>query len=173
MPDETTILRFRHLLEKHTLTKKIFALVNKNLANQGLFAHTGTLVDAAIIAAPSSPKNKDGKRDEKMHQRQKGKQWYFGMKTHTGADADSGLVHTVVCTPANVHDVTQAGNLGEKRGKNRAPKLKALPRKLSLSANSESCGIVQMSHSSKTACAARAGFNPRAPGGRDCVFVTA
>ena len=111
MPDETTILRFRHLLEKHALTEKIFALVNKNLADQGLFARTGTLVAATIIAAPSSTKNKDGKRNEEMHQTQKGKQWYFGMKAHTGTDADSGLVHTVVCTPANVHDITQASKL--------------------------------------------------------------
>lgn len=111
MPDETTILRFRHLLEKHALADKIFALVNKNLADQGLFARTGTLVDATIIAAPSSTKNKDGKRDEEMHQTQKGKQWHFGMKAHTGTGADSGLVHTVLYTAANVHDITQAGNL--------------------------------------------------------------
>ena len=111
MPDETTILRFRHLLEKHNLAERIFALVNERLAQHGLLLKRGTLVDATIIAAPSSTKNKEGKRDEEMHQTRKGGQWHFGMKAHTGVDAESGLVHTVVFTPANVHDVTVAGEL--------------------------------------------------------------
>ena len=111
MPDETTILRFRHLLEKHGLAEKIFARVNEMLAERGLLLRRGTLVDATIIAAPSSTKNRQGKRDEEMHQTQKGGQWHFGMKAHTGVDAASGLVHTVKYTAANEHDITQAGKL--------------------------------------------------------------
>ena len=111
MPDETTILRFRHLLEKHGLAEKIFAKVNDMLAQQGLLLRRGTLVDATIIAAPSSTKNKEGKRDEEMHQTRKGKQYHFGMKAHTGTDAASGLVHTVKYTAANEHDITQASEL--------------------------------------------------------------
>ena len=111
MPDETTILRFRHLLEKHELTPKILAVINAGLARQGLMLKTGTIVDASIIAAPSSTKNKDGERDPEMHQTKKGNQWHFGMKAHIGVDAESGLVHTVVGTAANVNDVTQADKL--------------------------------------------------------------
>jgi IS5 family transposase len=111
MPDETTILRFRHLLEKHELAPKIMTVINAGLARQGLILKTGTVVDATIIAAPSSTKNKDGERDPEMHQTQKGNQWHFGMKAHIGVDAESGLVHTVIGTAANVNDVTQATQL--------------------------------------------------------------
>lgn len=111
MPDETTILRFRHLLEKHELALKILAVINAGLARQGLMLKTGTIVDASIIAAPSSTKNKDAARDPEMRQAKKGNQWHFGMKAHIGVDAESGLVHTVVGTAANVNDVTQADKL--------------------------------------------------------------
>jgi transposase, IS5 family len=111
MPDESTILRFRHLLEKHELAPQVLATINACLAQHGLMLKTGTVVDATIIAAPSSTKNKDGQRDPEMHQTKKGKQWHFGMKAHIGVDAESGLVHTVVGTAANVNDVTQAGAL--------------------------------------------------------------
>lgn len=111
LPDETTILRFRHLLEKHELAPQVLATINAGLAQQGLMLRTGTVVDATIIAAPSSTKNKDGQRDPEMHQTKKGKQWHHGMKAHIGVDAESGLVHTVIGTAANVNDVTQAGAL--------------------------------------------------------------
>ena len=111
IPDETTILRFRHLLERHGLAEKIFAWVNEMLSQRGLLLRRGTLVDATIIAAPGSTKNKEGKRDEEMGHTCKGKQWYFGMKAHTGTDAGSGLVHTVKYTAANEHDITQASEL--------------------------------------------------------------
>ena len=111
MPDESTILRFRHLLEKHELAPKILAIINAGLAQQGLMLKTGTVVDATIIAAPSSTKNKSGDRDPEMHQAKKGNQWHFGMKAHIGVDAESGLVHTVIGTAANVNDVTQATQL--------------------------------------------------------------
>jgi IS5 family transposase len=111
MPDESTILRFRHLLEKHQLAQRIFEVVNAELARQGLMLRTGTIVDASIIAAPSSTKNSKGERDPEMHQTKKGNQWHFGMKAHIGVDADSGLVHTVIGTAANVNDVTQASGL--------------------------------------------------------------
>jgi IS5 family transposase len=111
IPDETTILRFRHLLEKHKLAPKILATINAGLAQQGLMLKTGTVVDATIIAAPSSTKNKTGERDPEMHQTKKGNQWHFGMKAHIGVDAESGLVHTVIGTAANVNDVTQATQL--------------------------------------------------------------
>ena len=111
MPDETTILRFRHLLEKHDLAPQVLGTINAGLAQHGLMLKTGTVVDATIIAAPSSTKNKSGERDPEMHQTKKGNQWHFGMKAHIGVDADSGLVHTVIGTAANVNDVTQAGAL--------------------------------------------------------------
>lgn len=111
LPDESTILRFRHLLEKHQLAPRIFAVVNAELARQGLMLRTGTIVDASIIAAPSSTKNSQGERDPEMHQTKKGSQWYFGMKAHIGVDAESGLVHTVIGTAANINDVTQASDL--------------------------------------------------------------
>jgi IS5 family transposase len=107
-PDATTLLKFRHLLEAHQLTASIFSAINAHLAEKGLFLREGTIVDATLIAAPPSTKNKEGKRDAEMHQSKKGNQWYFGMKAHIGVDAQSGLVHTLVGTAANVHDVTQA-----------------------------------------------------------------
>ncbi len=111
IPDETTILRFRRLLEKNELAPKLLATINAGLAQHGLMLKTGTVVDATIIAAPSSTKNKTGERDPEMHQTKKGNQWHFGMKAHIGVDAESGLVHTVIGTAANVNDVTQAGAL--------------------------------------------------------------
>ncbi len=111
LPDESTILRFRHLLERHELAAQILSTVNAQLAARGLLLKSGTVVDATLIAAPSSTKNKDGQRDPEMHQTKKGNQWHFGMKAHIGVDADSGLVHTVTTTPANAHDITQAAAL--------------------------------------------------------------
>ncbi len=107
-PDATTLLEFRHLLERHHLTESIFNAINHHLAAKGLLLREGTIVDATLIAAPPSTKNKLGKRDPEMHQSKKGKQWYFGMKAHIGVDAHSGLVHTVIGTAGNVSDVTQA-----------------------------------------------------------------
>ena len=111
MPDESTILRFRHRLDKHKLAEQILASVNDLLSAKGLLLKAGTAVDATLIAAPSSTKNKDKKRDPEMHSSQKGKQWYFGMKAHIGVDADSGLVHTVRGTSGNVSDVVEANSL--------------------------------------------------------------
>ena len=108
LPDESTILRFRHLLEEHGLGQQILATVNAKLIERGLLLKTGTVVDATLIAAPSSTKNDKGERDPEMHQTKKGNQWHFGMKAHIGVDADSGLVHTVTTTAANAHDITQA-----------------------------------------------------------------
>ena len=106
-PDATTLLKFRHLLEEHHLTESIFNAINAHLADRGLFLCESTIVDATLIAASSSTKNKERKRDSEMHQTKKGNQWYFGMKAHIGVDAQSGLVHTLIGTAANVHDVTQ------------------------------------------------------------------
>ena len=111
LPDESTILRFRHRLEKHKLAQEMFKTVNALLEQRGLILRSGTLVDATLIAAPSSTKNKDKARDPEMHQTKKGNQWYHGMKAHTGTDAHFGLVHTLRCTAANVHDVVEANNL--------------------------------------------------------------
>ena len=111
MPDETTIMRFRHLLEKHNLAERVFALVNAQLEQHELLLRRGTIVDATFLEASSSTKNKEGQRDPEMHQAKKGEDWHFGAKVHNGVDAESGLVHTVVITPANVHDVTVAGQL--------------------------------------------------------------
>ncbi|MFN3730431.1 MAG: IS5 family transposase [Fimbriimonadaceae bacterium] len=111
IPDRVSILRFRHLLEQHQLAQEILSTVNATLADKGLMLREGTVVDATLIAAPSSTKNKDGLRDPEMHQTKKGNRWHFGMKCHIGVDADSGLVHTVVGTTANVNDVTQASKL--------------------------------------------------------------
>ena len=102
IPDETTILHFCRLLETHGLAAKMLAKVNAHLDRAGLSLRAGTIVDATIIAAPSSTKNKDGERDPQMHQTKKGNQWYFGMKADIGVDEDSGLVHHVECTAANV-----------------------------------------------------------------------
>ena len=111
LPDESTLLRFRHLLEAHNLAAKMLLVINTTLAAQGLMLKTGSVVDATLIDAPSSTKNKDGKRGPEMHQVKKGNQWHFGMKAHIAVDVDSGLVHTVIGTAANVHDVTQAAEL--------------------------------------------------------------
>ena len=111
LPDETTILNFRHLLEKHDLGEKLFEEINGHLASRGQRLKTGTIVDASIIEAPSSTKNRKGERDPEMHQTKKGKQWYFGMKAHIGVDAASGLTHSLATTPANASDVTQAHKL--------------------------------------------------------------
>jgi len=111
VPDETTILNFRRLLEQHGLAEKILAAVNRHLDARGLLLRQGTVIDATIIHAPSSTKNQDGERDPQMRQTKKGNQYYFGMKAHIGVDVESGLVHTVTTTPANSADVTQAEHL--------------------------------------------------------------
>jgi IS5 family transposase len=112
IPDETTILNFRHLIEEYELAPEIFACVNRHLTRKGLMVKEGTMVDATIIAAPSSTKNEDGKRDPEMHQTKKGNQYYFGMKAHIGACiAGMPLVHSVVTTPANESDVAQVADL--------------------------------------------------------------
>jgi len=104
VPDATTLLKFRRLLEKHNLNEQLFAEVGRALQGSGMTLKTGTIVDATIIAAPSSTKNAEKKRDPEMHQTRKGQQWYFGMKLHIGVDSQSGLAHSAVVTPANVHD---------------------------------------------------------------------
>jgi transposase, IS5 family len=104
IPDETTILHFRHLLEKHELTKKIFEKTQGYLTEKGLLLREGTIVDATIINAPSSTKNRDNTRDKEMKQTKKGNQWYFGMKAHVGTDSNTGLAHSIVVTDAGVHD---------------------------------------------------------------------
>ena len=111
LPDESTILRFRHLLEQHKLAPQVLQTVNELLRAKGLMLRAGTVVDATLIAAPSSTKNNSGQRDPEMHQSKKGKQWYFGMKAHIGVDAESGLVHTVRGTAGNVNDVVHANAL--------------------------------------------------------------
>jgi transposase, IS5 family len=111
IPDETTILAFRHLLEKHALGEQIFETVKAHLSSRGMTMRQGTIVDATLIAAPSSTKNKAGERDPEMHQTKKGNQWYYGMKVHIGVDKDSGLIHSVETTAANVHDLTPAAEL--------------------------------------------------------------
>jgi len=104
IPDETTILNFRHLLEKHRLTEKLFVEVNTHLADQGITLRSGTLVDATIIDAPSSTKNEAKARDPEMSSTKKGNDWFFGMKAHVGVDAQSGIVHSLDTTTAKVHD---------------------------------------------------------------------
>ena len=111
LPDETTILNFRHLLEKHQLTAQLMNTINDVLTERGVLLKGGTMVDATLIHAPSSTKNADKARDPEMHQTKKGNQWYFGMKVHVGADVDSGLVHTVSVTPANTSDISQMPDL--------------------------------------------------------------
>lgn len=111
VPDATTLLKFRHLLEEHHIGEQIFADVSSRLEKAGLIMHGGTIVDATIINAPSSTKNKEGKRDPEMHQTKKGNQWYHGMKIHSGVDAGSGYVHTITATSANVHDIDEATKL--------------------------------------------------------------
>ncbi|AOE83118.1 IS5 family transposase [Pseudomonas sp. TCU-HL1] len=116
IPDDTTLLNFRRLLEKHELAAGILAVINGYLGDRGLPLRQGTIVDATLIQAPSSTKHQDGQCDPDMHQTKQGNQWYFGAKAHIGADDESGLVHSVVVTAANVADVTQVDQLlhGEK-----------------------------------------------------------
>jgi len=111
IPDETTILNFRHLLEKQGLGKKLFKQINRHLQDHGLMLREGSIVDATIIAAPSSTKNEHGERDEEMCQVKKGNEWHFGMKMHIGVDEALGLIHSMETTPANEHDVTVANKL--------------------------------------------------------------
>ena len=111
VPDATTVLGFRHLLEQHDLTKVVLDAVNGKLRAAGLLMSEGTIADATIIPAPPSVKNETKARDPEMHQTKKGNQWHFGMKAHIGVDAESGLVHTVVGTAANVADVTQTAEV--------------------------------------------------------------
>lgn len=111
IPDETTILNFRHFLEANKFGKKIFETINNHLKDKGLQLKEGTIVDATIIAAPTSTKNADGKRDPDMHQTKKGNEWHFGMKVHIGVDESLGLIHSIATTPANQHDITQVDKL--------------------------------------------------------------
>ncbi len=111
LPDETTILNFRHLLERHNLGQGLFEEINAHLESQGLRLREGTIVDASIIEAPSSTKNRAKERDPEMHQAKKGNEWHFGMKIHIGVDADTGLVHSMSTTAANAHDITEAHSL--------------------------------------------------------------
>ncbi|MBK8337556.1 MAG: IS5 family transposase [Sterolibacteriaceae bacterium] len=137
VPDATTLLNFRHLLEEHQLGAALFAKVGELLLANGLKLSGGTIVDATLIAAPPSVKNRDKSRDPEMHQTKKGNQWYFGMKLHIGADSQSGLVHSASVTAANVHDSHEVPNLlhGEEtrfygdsayRGKAQRERLKTL-----------------------------------------------
>jgi IS5 family transposase len=111
VPDATTLLKFRHLLEEHGIAKKLFEELKSELIKSGKMMKEGTIVDATIFDAPSSAKNEKKERDPGMHQTKKGNQWYFGMKGHIGTDAESGLVHTGEATPANVHDIVVAEKL--------------------------------------------------------------
>lgn len=110
-PDATTLLKFRRLLERHEMPARIFGLIREQLGQQGLILREGTIVDATLIAAPPSTKNKAHERDADMHQTKKGNQWYFGMKVHIGADAHTGLAHSIVTTAANEPDVSQTHKL--------------------------------------------------------------
>jgi len=111
VPDETTILKFRHLMESHNLGDQLFHLVNEYLIENGLKVSRGTIVDATIISAPTSTKNKDKSRDPEMHQTRKGNQWHFGMKAHIGVDSKTKLIHSIGVTAANVHDSQMLGDL--------------------------------------------------------------
>ena len=111
VPDATTLLKFRHILEENHICEKIFNDVKARLEKAGLIMHGGTIVDATIISAPSSTKNKTGKRDPEMHQTKKGNQWYHGMKIHSGVDVGSGYVHTITATSANVSDISETHKL--------------------------------------------------------------
>ncbi|MEB3025875.1 IS5 family transposase, partial [Parvimonas sp. M13] len=137
-PDATTLLKFRRLLERHEMPVRIFALIREQLGQQGLILREGTIVDATLIAAPPSTKNKEGERDPDMHQTKKGKQWYFGMKAHIGTDAHTGIVHSLAATAANASDVSQTHKLlhGEEKhvhadagyqGAGKRPELKDCP----------------------------------------------
>ena len=111
LPDRSSIMKFRHLLERHQLARQLFKTINRWLVEAGVMMTQGTLVDATIIEAPSSTKNKEQQRDPEMHQTKKGNQWHFGMEAHIGVDANVGLPHSLVTTAANVHDLNQLGNL--------------------------------------------------------------
>jgi IS5 family transposase len=111
VPDATTLLHFRHLLEEHQLGEQLLAAQNEIFEAQGWIMRGGSIVDATIIAAPSSTKNATGTRDPEMHQTRKGNQWYFGMKAHIGVDAGTGYVHSLTCTAANVHDLDEVVHL--------------------------------------------------------------
>ena len=111
VPDATTLLHFRHIIEKHHIGQQLFEDIKARLENAGLIMHGGTIMDASIIEAPSSTKNKEGKRDPEMTSTEKGKQWHFGMKVHSGVDAGSGYIHTITATSANVHDITEGHKL--------------------------------------------------------------
>ena len=111
VPDETTVCRFRHLLEEHELGEQILGTVNLHLQAKGVRITTGTIVDATLIHAPSSTKNRDQSRDPEMHQTRKGKNWYFGMKAHVGVDSKTKIIHTAVATAANVSDVAMLADL--------------------------------------------------------------
>ena len=111
VPDATTLTKFRHIIEKNLLGEKIFTDVCERLDKAGLMMHGGSILDATIIEAPTSIKNREGKRDPEMHQTQKGKQWHHGMKVHAGVDAGTGYVHTITGTPANVNDIVESSNL--------------------------------------------------------------
>lgn len=111
LPDETTILNFRRFLEQHKLSKVILDTINKHLEDQGMLLREGTIMDATIINAPSSTKNKDKSRDPEMHQTKKGNEWHFGMKMHIGVDSATGVIHSLETTAANVHDLTPADKL--------------------------------------------------------------
>jgi IS5 family transposase len=141
VPDATTLLKFRHLLEREELTRAIFEQIGDHLQERKLSLREGTIVDATIIAAPSSKKNREGKRDPEMHQTRKGNAWHFGMKAHVGVDAESGLVHRIVGTAANVSDVSQSHYLlhgAEKRvhgdagyqGIEKRPEMDDLPKEI-------------------------------------------
>ena len=121
VPDATTLLHFRHLLEEHGIGKLFFDAISRCLERAGRMMRGGTIVDAALISAPSSTKNREKKRDPEMHQTKKGNQCHFGMKCHTGVDAGSGFVHTVEATAANVHDVTVVAKLMTKLSIGTAP----------------------------------------------------
>lgn len=111
VPDATTLLHFRHLMEANKLGERLFDDVRERLEKSGLIMHGGTVVDATLIAAPASTKNRAGRRDPEMHQTKKGNEWYFGMKVHSGVDAGSGYVHTITGTSANVHDIVETAKL--------------------------------------------------------------
>ena len=111
MPDETTILNFRHLLEQHELGQGLFQEINRDLEAQGLRLREGTIVGVGIIEAPSSTKNRTGERDPEIHQTKKWNQWHFGMKLHIGVDSETGVMHSMTTTAANVHDVSEAHRL--------------------------------------------------------------
>ncbi len=117
VPDETTVCKFRHMLERNKMQEEFLGIVNKLLGEKGYFMKKGTIVDATLIDAPSSTKNKKKKRDPEMSSTRKGNQWYFGMKSHIGVDVDSGIVHTVEGTAAKVHDRVKMYDLlhGEER----------------------------------------------------------